>query len=179
MGIKSKAVGMITNIFSAGAAELTTAAFSGLDSIITSKEEEGAQALSMAEVKAELQKARYQFNSVKMDYEYKIKDQEYKDRDSARKMYMADSSLQKIFAITFLIGYIGISAAMLTMIFGFFGVTGVQLDAFEASIVSMIFTAMSTKINTIVDFLFGGSKTSDDSEKRIAESFQEKAGQAM
>lgn len=99
-----------------------------------------------------------------------------KDRQSARAMYMEDSSLQKIFALVFLVGYILLSIAMVIIVFGFFGVgVGSNMEPFQASLISMVFTAMSVKINTITDFLFGGSKGKDDSDKRLAEAFEKSA----
>lgn len=116
-----------------------------------------------------------------LDYEMQMKklvmqgEQEFaKDRQSAREMYMKDSSLQKIFAIVFLIGYIGLSATMVFIVFGFFNIgIGGTLDSFQASLISMVFTAMSTKINTITDFLFGGSKKQDTSGEKIVEVFDD------
>ena len=99
-----------------------------------------------------------------------------KDRQSAREMYMKDSSLQKIFALVFLIGYVSLSIAMVMVVFGFFGMTEFKIESFQASIISMVFTAMSTKINTITDFLFGGSKGKDDSDARSAQAFQRSQG---
>lgn len=84
----------------------------------------------------------------------KAKEQEIKDKDSARDMYKNDSTLQKVFAITFLIGYIGITGFLL-----YFLITNSfdNLGAYAAGLISSIFTAMSTKVATICDFLFGGS----------------------
>lgn len=83
------------------------------------------------------------------------------DKQSARSMYEKDSSLQKSFAILFLIGYIALTVFIIYLVFGGSLAT---MGNWETGIVSSVFTAMSTKVNTIVDFLFGGSS---NSEQRI------------
>ena len=95
-----------------------------------------------------------------------------KDRQSAREMYMKDSSLQKTFALVFLIFYCLISMGMITMIISmaFFN-TKIILPDWGVMLITSVFTGMSVKVNTIVDFLFGGSKGQDDSDKRVAEAF--------
>ena len=133
------------------------------DRFIQTKEEK-------AEFELEIMKAKQQMYKLTMEAEKMY----ISDRQDARAMYKDDSSLQKIFAIVFLVGYIFLSAAMIVIVFGFFGVgVAVEMDAFKASIVSMVFTAMSTKINTITDFLFGGSKKQDESGEKIASTFAE------
>lgn len=78
----------------------------------------------------------------------------FKDRNSARDMYKDDSSLQKIFAITFLVGYVGITGVILYFIF--YGNTS-GMENWAVALISSIFSAMSMKVGTICDFLFGGS----------------------
>ena len=123
------------------------------------------------------EKQQFELKMREVDLDFKklgmeMEESYMKDRQSARDMYMKDSSLQKIFALVFLIGYILLSISMVIIVFGFFGVgVGSNMEPFQASLISMVFTAMSVKINTITDFLFGGSKGKDDSDKRLAESF--------
>jgi hypothetical protein len=38
-----------------------------------------------------------------------------------------------------------------------------------------VFTALSTKVNTIVDFLFGGSQGKNDDERELARRFEQAA----
>lgn len=168
MGIK----GAITSLFSSGIGEVFKTTFEGVDNLITSKEEEGAQEIKLTEVKLLIQESKQNFKLANKQLELDLAEQEIRDRESARQMYMKDSSLQKIFSLVFLSGYVVLSIAMISIIFGLFGIgPAIALDAFQASIISMVFTAMSTKVNTITDFLFGGSKSNDDSEKRIADTF--------
>ena len=119
------------------------------------------------------------FKLALMDAEMKMKrlemeaEAEYtKDRQNARAMYMKDSSLQKVFAIVFLIFYCLISGGMIAMVIAMaFFAAEIVLPDWGVMLISSVFTAMSTKVSTITDFLFGGSKEKDDSEKRIAEAF--------
>ena len=82
------------------------------------------------------------------------------DKDSARSLYKKDSWLQKVYGIVFLLGYIGISYYMMDMLFDI-----KEVNSVTSTFISMIFTAMSMKVNTITDFLFGGS-LSENSKKK-------------
>ncbi len=75
------------------------------------------------------------------------------DRSSAREMYKQDSWLQKTFAIFFLIAWCGLTYVMLT----YFIFDNIQLDDWQIAFVSSINGGISTKLSTIIDFLFGGS----------------------
>ena len=77
------------------------------------------------------------------------------DRSSARDMYTKDSTLQKVFAVSFLVGYFALIAYL--MYLAFFGATTEQPE-WATNLVFTIFGAMSIKVSTITDFLFGGSK---------------------
>jgi hypothetical protein len=75
------------------------------------------------------------------------------DRDSARKMYANDSWLQKTFAIFFLIAWCGLTALMLN----YFIFDNIQLKDWQIAFISSINGGISTKLSTIIDFLFGGA----------------------
>ncbi len=75
------------------------------------------------------------------------------DRGSAREMYSNDSWLQKVFAIFFLIAWIGLTTLMLK----YFIFHTVQLDDWQIAFISSINGGISTKLSTIIDFLFGGA----------------------
>jgi len=79
--------------------------------------------------------------------------QEVEDRKSARDMYKDDALIQKILATLFTIAYFGLSF----MMFRYFVMGDLELGEFEISFISTIFGAMSAKVNTVVDFFFGGS----------------------
>ena len=130
---------IFNKIFSTGVKETVSTIFDGIDKISTTKEEKAAlrsQALS----------------------------QIISDRKDAREMYEKDNILQKIFAIVFLVGYIIIT---FFMCWGAYKMTieDVVFNNETVAILTMIFTAMSNKINTIVDFLFGGSDSKDIARK--------------
>jgi hypothetical protein len=75
------------------------------------------------------------------------------DRGSAREMYAKDSWLQKVFAIFFLIAWVGLTILMLK----YFIFHSVQLDDWQIAFISSINGGISTKLSTIIDFLFGGA----------------------
>jgi hypothetical protein len=88
---------------------------------------------------------------------------EVEDRKSARDMYKDDALIQKILASLFTLAYFGLSF----MMFRYFVMGDLNLGEFEISFISTIFGAMSAKVNTVVDFFFGGSskKNQDESKK--------------
>ena len=78
------------------------------------------------------------------------------DRNSAREMYAKDSWLQKAFAIFFLIAWCGLTFIMLN----YFVFRTIQLDEWQIAFISSINGGISTKLSTIIDFLFGGAISS-------------------
>ncbi|RCW39104.1 hypothetical protein [Marinilabilia salmonicolor] len=75
------------------------------------------------------------------------------DRDSARTMYSKDSWLQKIFALFFLLAWCGLTVLMLE----YFILGNIHLEDWQIAFVSSINGGISTKLSTIIDFLFGGA----------------------
>ena len=82
---------------------------------------------------------------------------EIEDRKSARLLYSSDSTVQKILAIVFTVAYFFLSYIM----FRYFIEEDISLGEFEIGFISTIFGAMSAKVNTVVDFFFGGSFKKD------------------
>jgi len=82
---------------------------------------------------------------------------EVEDRKSARLLYSSDSTIQKVLATVFTIAYFALSFVM----FKYFVEEDIDLGEFEISFISTIFGAMSAKVNTVVDFFFGGSAKKD------------------
>jgi len=84
---------------------------------------------------------------------------EVEEKNSARELYGKDSSVQKVYAITFLLGYLGLTAWLVYAI-----ITGSIKDVnqFETGMIGTIWGAMSAKVNTVTDFFFGSS---DNGEK--------------
>ena len=90
-----------------------------------------------------------------------------KDRDSARDLYKSDNLLQKIYALVFLVGYMVLIVAMLFFIYKLAGGSqGLDLPEWAVAFLSTLFGAMSAKVSTITDFLFGGSKSAEIQERR-------------
>jgi hypothetical protein len=78
------------------------------------------------------------------------------DRGSAREMYAKDSWLQKVFAIFFLLAWVGLTTLMLN----YFVFQSIQLQDWQIAFISSINGGISTKLSTIIDFLFGGAISS-------------------
>ena len=87
---------------------------------------------------------------------------EVEDRKSARDMYKDDAIIQKILATLFTAAYFGLSF----MMFKVFVVKEINLGEFEISFISTIFGAMSAKVNTVVDFFFGGSSKKNEQQNK-------------
>lgn len=81
---------------------------------------------------------------------------EVQDRSRASELYQKDSLLQKIFAVVFLTGYICVTLVLLWGVYQS-AKMDISFKNEEVAIVTMVFTAMSTKVATVTDFLFGGS----------------------
>lgn len=101
-------------------------------------------------------KLKNEFEKVIQDHEKDMFALEVQDRDSARTMFMDDSFIQKILAIIFTCAYFFLSYTM----FKFFVLNTLELSDYEIGFVSSVFGAMSSKVNTIIDFFFGGSSKS-------------------
>lgn len=151
----------LKDAFGGSAKEIITGLGDTADRFIQTKEEK-------AEFQLKLMEAEMSMKRLEMDAEMEYT----KDRQSAREMYMKDSSLQKVFAIVFLVFYCVISLGMIAMIISMaFFKAEISLPDWGVMLITSVFTGMSVKVNTIVDFLFGGSKSKDDSDARAAESF--------
>lgn len=110
-----------------------------LDEVITTKEEK-------AQIKLELKK-------ILLEAEREAFNKEVEDRKDARSLYKDDSLIQKILATLFTAGYFILSYVM----FQYFVLRDITFTDYEIGFISTIFGAMSAKVNTIVDFFFGGS----------------------
>ena len=77
---------------------------------------------------------------------------EAKDREGGRELYSKDSMIQKVFAIVFLVGYGFLCWYLLTILMG-----KSTMPKLAETMITMIWTGTSTKLNTIIDFFFGGS----------------------
>ncbi len=115
-----------------------------LDEVITTDEERAT--------------AKERLEALLKTHEKEIFELEVEDRKSAREMYSDDASIQKILATVFTMAYFVLSFIM----FRYFVTGDINLGEFEISFISTIFGAMSAKVNTVVDFFFGGSHQKKD-----------------
>ena len=110
----------------------------------------------------ERDEAKLSIRRLLLDAETEAFKQEVEDRKSARDMYKEDAIIQKILATLFTIAYFGLSF----MMFRNFVIGDLNLGEFEISFISTIFGAMSAKVNTVVDFFFGGSSKKNEQQNK-------------
>ena len=96
---------------------------------------------------------KQKFEEVVQNHEKEMYALEVEDRKSARTMFIDDSLIQKVLAIIFTCAYFLISYFM----FKCFITNTLELSDYEIGFISTVFGAMSSKVNTIIDFFFGGS----------------------
>ena len=109
----------------------------------------------------ERDEAKLAIKSVMLEAEREAFAKEVEDRKSARDMYKDDAIIQKVLATLFTVAYFGITFVM----FNYFVTKSLELGEFEISFISTIFGAMSAKVNTIIDFFFGGSSNKNEKTK--------------
>ena len=133
---------MITNLIGGLFGKVVENAEGILDKCITTDKERDAAKLAIKKLMLEAEKEAFA--------------KEVEDRKSARDLYKDDAIIQKVLATLFTIAYFGITFVM----FNYFVTKSIDLGEFEISFISTIFGAMSAKVNTIIDFFFGGSSKS-------------------
>ncbi len=109
----------------------------------------------------ERDEAKLALKKLLLDAEREAFAKEVEDRKSAREMYKDDAIIQKVLATLFTVAYFGITFVM----FNYFVTKTIDLGEFEISFISTIFGAMSAKVNTIIDFFFGGSSKKNEQSK--------------
>ena len=102
----------------------------------------------------------YEFELSKVEFALEEQKPYLDDKADARQMYKEDNGLQKIFAIVFLCCYILLTILML---YGFYkiGINEVEIQNYVVAFVTSVYTGMSMKVNTIIEFLFGSSLSSN------------------
>jgi hypothetical protein len=110
----------------------------------------------------ERDEAKLALKKILLEAETEAFKKEVEDRKSARDMYKDDALIQKILASLFTLAYFGLSF----MMFRFFVMGDLDLGEFEISFISTIFGAMSAKVNTVVDFFFGGSSKKNEQQNK-------------
>jgi len=109
----------------------------------------------------ERDEAKFAIKKLLLDAEREAFEKEVEDRKSAREMYKDDAVIQKVLASLFTIAYFGLTYVM----FRYFVLKDVVLGDYEIGFISTTFGAMSAKVNTIIDFFFGGSANKNIKEK--------------
>lgn len=107
----------------------------------------------------ERDEAKLALKTLMLNAEREAFEQEVNDRVSARDMYKGDSIIQKILASLFTVAYFGLTYVM----FEHFVLDNIELNDYEIGFISSVFGAMSAKVNTIIDFFFGGSSKKNNS----------------
>jgi hypothetical protein len=93
-----------------------------------------------------------EFQVKKMDFAKECFSLEVQDRKDARDLYKVDNIIQKLFSIVFLLGYGLLSWYLLKILTG-----ETLMNKLAETMITMIWTGTSSKLSTIIDFLFGGS----------------------
>ena len=135
---------MVNNILGGLFGKVVENAEGILDKVITTDKERDAAKLAIKKLMLEAEKEAFA--------------KEVEDRKSARDLYKDDAIIQKVLATLFTIAYFGITFVM----FNYFVTKSIDLGEFEISFISTIFGAMSAKVNTIIDFFFGGSSKKNE-----------------
>ena len=138
---------MVGNIFGGIIGKVVENAEGILDKVITTDKERDAAKLAIKKLMLEAEKEAFA--------------KEVEDRKSARDLYKDDAIIQKVLATLFTVAYFGITFVM----FNYFVTRSLELGEFEISFISTIFGAMSAKVNTIIDFFFGGSSKKNEQIK--------------
>ena len=100
----------------------------------------------------------YEFELSKIEFGIEEERIHQQDRKRATDLYKHDANVQKI--LTFIFTFIYLTMTIL-ILYGFYkiGVEKVELPNYVVAFVSTLYTGLSMKINTIVDFFFGSSTT--------------------
>ena len=138
---------MINNLLGGIFGKVVENASSILDEVITTDEERD--------------KAKLELEKVLLSAEREAFAQEVEDRKDARSLYKDDAIIQKLLALLFTGAYFGLSYVL----FQYFVLNELALSDYEIGFISTVFGAMSAKVNTIVDFFFGGSSQDNKSKK--------------
>jgi len=109
----------------------------------------------------EREEAKFAIKKLLFDAEREAFAKEVEDRKDARSMYKDDSIIQKVLATLFTVAYFGLTYVM----FKYFVLNTIELSDYEIGFISTTFGAMSAKVNTIIDFFFGGSSQKQEKNK--------------
>lgn len=145
---------ILKTIFGSGTKSIVDSVGGVLDNLITNKEE-----LAAAKLEAEKEINRH-IESLEQNATRQL-ELVLTDKDSAREMFKANNSLQKIYALSFLLAYVGIIAALF-----YISISKPDLPEFSVMLLSSIFGSMTTKVGTITDFLFGAGISQNQNQEK-------------
>jgi hypothetical protein len=109
----------------------------------------------------EREEAKLALKKLLLDAEREAFAKEVEDRKDARSLYKDDAIIQKVLATLFTVAYFGLTYIM----FRYFVLNSLELSDYEIGFISTVFGAMSSKVNTIIDFFFGGSSNKNEQIK--------------
>ena len=110
----------------------------------------------------EREQLKNEFKKIAQNHEKEMFALEVQDRGSARTMFSDDSAIQKVLAVVFTCAYFFLSYTM----FKYFVLNSLELSDYEIGFISTVFGAMSSKVNTIIDFFFGGSSKKNEAVEK-------------
>jgi hypothetical protein len=162
MGIAS----WISDLIGGGASKIIDSVSGAAKKFITTDQDRMAFDL-------EVQKAGLELQKLVMDAE----EARLKDVQDARALYGKDATIQKVFAMTFLFGYLALTALMLWIVIGWIGKQQITIPDWCVALISTVYGGITAKISTITDFFFGSSKGSHDKDEAISASFKAASSQ--
>jgi len=139
----------------------------GVGSVVKSVGDAVGQFVDKPEDKLKLQQAMAEADLAVRKLAFDAQTSYMQDRASARELYGKDNSVQKVYALTFLIGYVVITLALLIVVVGWIGVAHVVIPDWASLLIGTIFGAMSQKVGTVTDFYFGSSQSSSDKNDQV------------
>ena len=139
----------------------------GVGSVVKSVGDAVGQFVDKPEDKLKLQQAMAEADLAVRKLAFDAQTSYMQDRASARELYGKDNSVQKVYALTFLIGYVVITLALLIVVVGWIGVAGVVIPDWASLLIGTIFGAMSQKVGTVTDFYFGSSQSSSEKNDQV------------
>lgn len=134
----------LSGLFKGKADEIVKTTFEGLDNMFTSKEEKMAFELKKSE------QINKHLESIMNDTTKQL-ELVLADRQSAREMFKINSSLQKVYALSFLFAYIILAFGTIYLLVA----NAAKVPDNVQVLIASTFGAMSVKVSTITDFLFG------------------------
>jgi hypothetical protein len=154
-------ISWVSELIGGGASKIIDSISGAAKKFITTDQDKMTFELEVGKANFELKKLEIEAESKRLE-----------DVQSAREMFSkTDNSIQKIFALTFLSGYIILTIAMLWFIMGWVGLQKIIIPDWSVALISTIYGTMSAKISTIIDFFFGSSKGSHDKDDAVSNAF--------